>query len=84
MFKPDKHAIFNSTNPPHMRDAITLNNIGGDPEMRTDLGGGYHAVSNLGLDWKLNRDSFFKAGRYRDSGIPEGWGVVNGFVLVVL
>ena len=53
-------AIFNSSNPPHVRDAITLQNIGGNPELRSNLGGGYQVVSNLGLDWSLNRESFLK------------------------
>ena len=53
-------AIFNSTNPPHVRDVVTLQNIGGGPELRTKLGDGWQAVSNLGLDWKLSRDSFLK------------------------
>ena len=53
-------AIFNSTNPPHMRDALTLKNIDGDPELRSNLGDGFVAVSNLGMDWRLNRGSFLK------------------------
>lgn len=53
-------AIFNSSNPPHIRDAITLQNIGGNPEVTTKMGGGWSATSNLGLDWKLNRNSFLK------------------------
>ena len=53
-------AIFNSTNPPHVRDVVNLHNIHFDPELRTKLGDGWQAVSNLGLDWKLNRDSFLK------------------------
>jgi hypothetical protein len=53
-------AIFNRSNPPHIRDAITLQNISGDPELRTSMGDGWQAVSNLGMDWRLNRDSFLK------------------------
>jgi hypothetical protein len=53
-------AIFNSTNPPHVRDSITLQNIGGNPELTTAIGGGFIAITNLGLDWSLNRDSFLK------------------------
>lgn len=53
-------AIFNKSNPPHMRDKITLQNIGGNPELRSSFGDGWQIVSNLGLDWRLNRDSFLK------------------------
>jgi hypothetical protein len=53
-------AIFNDTNPLHVRDSITLQNIGGDPELRSSLGDGWTATSNLGMDWRLNRDSFLK------------------------
>ena len=53
-------AIFNRSNPPHVRDALTLKNIGGSPELKTSLGDGWTATSNLGLDWKLNRKSFIK------------------------
>lgn len=53
-------AIWNSTNPAHMREHITLQNIGGDPEVTTSLGGGWKATANLGLDWRLNRKSFLK------------------------
>lgn len=53
-------AIFNDTNPPHVRDSITLQNIGGDPELKTNMGEGWTATSNLGMDWRLNRDSFLK------------------------
>lgn len=53
-------AIFNSTNPPHVRDSVTLANIQGNPELTTSLGGGWTATSDLGLDWSLNRGSFLK------------------------
>jgi hypothetical protein len=53
-------AIFNSSNPSHVRDLVTLQNISGDPEIRTNMGDGFQAVSNLGMDWRLNRDSFLK------------------------
>ena len=53
-------AIFNDTNPPHVRDSLTLQNIGGNPELTTAMGDGWTATSNLGLDWSLNRDSFLK------------------------
>lgn len=53
-------AIFNSTNPPHVRDSINLQNIGGNPELVSALGDGWQATSNLGLDWSLNRTSFEK------------------------
>lgn len=53
-------AIFNSSNPPHVRDEITLKNISAGPELRTAMGNGYTVVSNLGQDWKLNRSSFLK------------------------
>lgn len=53
-------AIFNSSNPPHVRDVVTLANIGGDPKLTSDLGDGWSATSYLGMDWRLNRDSFLK------------------------
>lgn len=53
-------AIFNSSNPPLVRDEITLKNIGGNPEVTTAIGGGWTATSNLGMDWSLNRGSFLK------------------------
>lgn len=53
-------AIFNDTNPPMVRDAVTLKNIDGNPECVTSLGGGWTATSNLGMDWRLNRDSYLK------------------------
>ena len=53
-------AIFNDTNPPHVRDALTLQNIGGDPVLKTNMGDGWSATSNLGIDWRLNRKSFLK------------------------
>lgn len=53
-------AIFNSSNPPHVRDSITLQNISGDPTVTTAMGDGWTATSNLGMDWKLNRGSFIK------------------------
>lgn len=53
-------AIFNSANPPHVRDALTLQNIGGDIELQSSLGDGWIATSNLSVDWQSNRDSFLK------------------------
>ena len=53
-------AIFNDTNPPHVRDSVTLQNIAGDPELKVNMGEGWIGTSNLGLDWRLNRDSFLK------------------------
>lgn len=53
-------AIFNETNPPHMRDAITLRNIGDGMKLKTALGDGWTATSDLSMDWRLNRDSFLK------------------------
>ena len=53
-------AIFNDANPPHVRDSLTLQNIGGNPELTTAMGDGWTATSNLGLEWRLNRDSFLK------------------------
>lgn len=53
-------AIFNNTNPPHVREHITLQNIAGNPELKTALGDGWTATSNLGMDWRLNRGSFLK------------------------
>lgn len=53
-------AIFNDTNPLHIRDSITLKNIDGDPTLTTNMGDGWTATSNLGMDWRLNRKSFLK------------------------
>lgn len=53
-------AIWNSTNPAHMREHITLKNVALDPEITTALGDGWKAIQNLGLEWRLNRKSFLK------------------------
>lgn len=51
-------AIFMSSYPPHVRDSITLQNIAGNPELTSALGGWWTATSNLGFDWSLNRPSY--------------------------
>ena len=53
-------AIWNSSNPPHMREHITLKNSDGNPEISTALGEGWTATVNLGMDWRLNKRSFRK------------------------
>jgi hypothetical protein len=52
-------AIWNDTNPPHVRDSMTLQNVEGS-EVTTSLGEGWTATSDLGLDWSLNKRSFLK------------------------
>ena len=53
-------AIFNNTNPPHVRDCLTLQNIGDGVELKTALGDGWTAKSDLSMDWRLNRGSFLR------------------------
>lgn len=53
-------AIWNSSNPTHIREHITLKNVELDPEVTTALGAGWTAIQNLGVDWRLNRRSFLK------------------------
>jgi hypothetical protein len=52
-------AIWNSTNPAAVRDKLTIETIEGN-ELRSDLGDGWSGTLDLGLDWRLNRDSFLK------------------------
>lgn len=53
-------ALFNDTNPPHMRDAITLQNIGDGIKLKSALGDGWVGTSDLSMEWKINRKSFMK------------------------
>lgn len=53
-------AIWNSTNPPNVRDRVTLKTIGGNPTVTHAIGGGWKASLDLGQEWSCNRASFLK------------------------
>lgn len=51
-------AIFNDTNPPLVRDALTLQNIEQCATVRLDIGDGYTMEHDFKMGWSMNRDSF--------------------------